>query len=141
MAISTAWPALTATKYEPAPKGDTVTRAPARDGSGRFLTGNIGGGRPRGSRSKLTETFLATIARDFESNGADALEALRLEDPASYLRLVASLVPRGLVLQYERESVFGDLSISEAEEMLARLERHKSIERRVNAIKNTPQQV
>jgi hypothetical protein len=30
----------------------------ARDDKGRFLSGNRGGGRPKGSRNKLTETFI-----------------------------------------------------------------------------------
>ena len=29
-----------------------------RDDKGRFLTGNSGGGRPKGSRNRLTDTFL-----------------------------------------------------------------------------------
>ena len=34
--------------------------SPERDGQGRFLTGNSGGGRPKGSRNKLTERFMDT---------------------------------------------------------------------------------
>ena len=113
-------------------------RSVERDDAGRFLSGNSGGGRPKGARNRLTETFLSTIAQDFERHGAGALETLRTDDPASYLKLVASLVPRGLILQHERESDYADLTISEAEEMLSRLERHKSIQRQINAIKNTP---
>jgi hypothetical protein len=73
-----------------------------RDQHGRFLTGNSGGGRPRGSRNKLTERFLDTIADDFAEHGAEAIAKLRLDDPATYLKLVGSLVPRELILQRER---------------------------------------
>lgn len=33
--------------------------------TGRFLTGNGGGGRPKGSRNKLGEQFLEALAQDF----------------------------------------------------------------------------
>jgi hypothetical protein len=33
----------------------------ARDEKGRFLTGNNGGGRPKGSRSKLGEEFIQAL--------------------------------------------------------------------------------
>jgi len=67
----------------------------ARDGQGRFLTGNSGGGRRKGSRNKLIERFLDTIADDFATHGADAIAKVRVRDPIAYLKIVGSLVNGG----------------------------------------------
>ena len=100
-----------------------------RDGRGRFLTGNGGGGRKKGSRNKLTDLVLSCVADDFRRYGKEALKDLRDKDPESYLRLVSSLVPRQLVLERERESDFSDLSIEEAEELIMRARQHRLISR------------
>ena len=52
-----------------------------RDSKGRFLTGNSGGGRPRGARNRLSEGFVAAVAEDFAEHGATALASLRAVDP------------------------------------------------------------
>lgn len=95
----------------------------ARDAQGRFLTGNIGGGRRKGSRNRLTETFIAAIENDFLEHGPGALATLRADDPATYLRIIASLLPRGLILKREQAEDYADLSIEDLEEILQR-ERH-----------------
>lgn len=86
-----------------------------RDSQGRFLTGNSGGGRRLGSRNKLTETVLSTLAIDFTAHGAAALAQLRTSDPEAYLRLVVALLPRELVLQREQqpEIDYAELSYEE----------------------------
>lgn len=98
-----------------------------RDGQGRFLSGNNGGGRKKGSRNRLTETFLAAIEGDFAEHGADVLEKLRTDDPAAYLRIIASLVPRGLILQREQEPDYSDIDMEELEELLKRERRNGSV--------------
>ncbi|WP_336980936.1 hypothetical protein [Altererythrobacter fulvus] len=100
-----------------------------RDGQGRFLSGNNGGGRKKGSRNRLTETFLAAIEGDFAEHGADALEKLRTDDPAAYLRIIASLVPRGLILKREQEPDFSDMADEELAEMFGRAFRNRKIRR------------
>ena len=104
-----------------------------RDDKGRFLTGNNGGGRPAGSRNKLTDTFLAAIADDFAANGLDAIARVRESEPATYLKLVSSLIPRQLVLQREREPDFTDMSIAELEELRDRVRRNHSIRKVLEA--------
>jgi hypothetical protein len=54
-------------------------------------------GRPPGSRDQLTSDFIAKLADDFEANGEAAIERCRMDDPAAYLRLVASLAPKNEV--------------------------------------------
>jgi hypothetical protein len=84
------------------PASNMAVTASERDAYGRFLTGNSGGrGRPKGSRNKLTERFLDTIANDFAKHGAEAIAKVRTEDPAMYLNIVGSLVPRELILDRE----------------------------------------
>jgi hypothetical protein len=41
--------------------------------SGRFLTGNSGGGRQRGSRNKLSEQFIADVYAQWQESGSDCL--------------------------------------------------------------------
>ena len=63
--------------------------------SNLFKLGNPGGpGRPKGSRNKLSETFLDALHADFQANGAAAIEAARVESPLGYIRIVAGLLPQ-----------------------------------------------
>lgn len=68
--------------------------------TGRFLTaanGNNGGpGRKTGSRNKLGEAFVADLRADWEQHGPAVIEQVRKAEPAAYLRVVASLMPRHL---------------------------------------------
>jgi hypothetical protein len=73
-----------------------------RDGQGRFLTGNSGGGRRKGSRNKLAECFLDAVADDFAEHGTKAISQVRATDPATYLKMIGSLLPRELILQREQ---------------------------------------
>ena len=51
-------------------------------------------GRPRGSRNKISEEFIAALCEDFEQHGVDVIEAVRTECPADYLKIIASIVPK-----------------------------------------------
>lgn len=51
-------------------------------------------GRPKGSRHKLAETFLSALYKNFETGGPETIERVRAEDPAAYLRVVASVLPK-----------------------------------------------
>ena len=55
-------------------------------------------GRPKGSRNRLGEDFLRALTDDFEQHGVEAIEAVRLESPKDYLKVIASLLPRGVEL-------------------------------------------
>lgn len=110
--------------------------ASTRDASGKFITGNNGGGRPKGSRNKLSEVLLSAVVDDFAAFGADALAQLRQKDPATYLRLVASLVPRELILQREDAPAVDYAELSEAEvvRLLQEQQRRKFIENALDAV-------
>ena len=68
-------------------------------GTGRFLPGNRGGGRPRGARNRLGEAFLEALHEDFTAHGRDAIQDCRSGAPEAYLRVIASLLPRELNLK------------------------------------------
>lgn len=59
-------------------------------------------GRPKGSRSKLGEAFLADLYEDWEANGKKVIEAARCEKPDVYLRIVASILPKDLNLNVNK---------------------------------------
>lgn len=64
--------------------------------TGRFVTGNIGGGRPKGSRNKLGEAFLSDLQADWEEHGIETITRVREEKPDQYLKVVASILPKEL---------------------------------------------
>jgi hypothetical protein len=48
---------------------------------GQFQPGNPGGGRPLGSRNRLTEVALAALGDDFNENGPAVIAQVRREKP------------------------------------------------------------
>lgn len=84
------------TMYDEAILRSGVKRTP-------FVKGHkLSKGRPKGSRHIITESFLKALARDFNKldeagkvkQGAAAIAKVRETDPASYMRIVASLQPK-----------------------------------------------
>ena len=102
----------------------TVGNALVRDtNTGRFLAGNSGnGGRRKGARSRLGESFLSKLADHFEQHGSGALDRLATTEPESYLRIVAALVPRvGDPVDY------GDMDDEQLQEAYDRAKRSKQV--------------
>ena len=60
-------------------------------------------GRPRGSRNKLGEAFIAALAEDFERNGAEAITECRERFPGKYLSVVASILPKEIDVAIEAD--------------------------------------
>ncbi|MCP4998561.1 MAG: hypothetical protein GY933_07310 [Hyphomicrobiales bacterium] len=69
---------------------------PEQDKKGRFISGNIGGGRNKGSRNKLGEAFIDALYADFNANGEAAIEKVRAEKPEQYLKVIALILPKDL---------------------------------------------
>ena len=91
----------------PAAETDTKTKPEKDAKTGRFQTGNIGGpGRPKGSRNKLGEAFIQDLYENWIENGVETIEAVRVEKPDQYLKVVASILPQKM----EIKTVEGDLS-------------------------------
>jgi hypothetical protein len=103
--------------------------------TGRFLTGNRGGARPRGSRVKHTENFLAAFCRDFEENGADVIRRVREDDPSTYLKVASSLLPRESQLGVDIDVTIRARSALEAYRMVRELPRAELREiRQIDAV-------
>lgn len=66
-------------------------------------------GRPKGSRNRLSENFLAALADDFDQHGIAAIKTVREEDPAKYLTVVAQLVPKETDLNIKTDETFVNL--------------------------------
>src|SRR5262249_29816924 len=91
-------------------------------------------GRPRGTRNKLTaqvfEDLLAHWTETVEpgsalTKGQEALRALHLQSPGEYLRLVASTLPKELVM----ETAVGDLDDEQIDTLIMQL-RQRALEAR-----------
>jgi hypothetical protein len=89
-------------------------------------SGNPAGG-PVGSRHRqqLNGEFIAALLRDFRHGGPKAIERVRRMQPASYLKILALLVPREHKIEHGNPaSALSDeqlaLMIAELEERIAR---------------------
>lgn len=90
---------------KPTPEQDEAT--------GRFVSGNIGGGRPKGSRNKLGEAFLSALHDDFAEHGVEAIERTRTEKPEVYVRVIAGLLPSEHTLNVNKLDDLSDAELSE----------------------------
>ena len=67
--------------------------------TGRFVIGaKPGPGRPKGARSKFSEAFIQDLHAVWEERGIEALEKCASDEPGTFLRVCASLMPRDLNL-------------------------------------------
>src|SRR5262245_19416234 len=60
-------------------------------------------GRPRGSRNKLGEAFIAALAEDFGAHGAEAIAECRTKFPGKYLQVVAAILPKEIDVAIEAD--------------------------------------
>jgi Family of unknown function (DUF5681) len=75
-------------------------------------------GRPRGSRNRLGEAFVDDLCADWKENGPQVIVAVRKNDPSTYLRVVASIIPKELSVT---KATLDDVSDEELLEYLAKL--------------------
>src|ERR1700693_6029338 len=84
------------------PEDETESR-PVEKQSHMWKPGQSGNpsGRKPGSRSKLSEGFLAALNADFELHGAAVISKVRTEKPDVWLKIVANLTPARLEAMLE----------------------------------------
>src|ERR1700730_7891019 len=75
-----------------------------------------GSGRPQGSRTRLSNALLSALAEDFEVHGPTVIKIVRIEEPATYLRVIASLLPKEFAIN---DAKLGDMSDEEISALLA----------------------
>lgn len=57
------------------------------------VSGNLKG-RPKGSKNKLSEIFLAALAGDLNEYGTATIEKMLMSDPSDYIRTCAAIIQR-----------------------------------------------
>ena len=83
----------------------------------QFKPGQSGksNGRPRGSRHKFSESFLAAFYADIEKFGPKAIEDTRNKNPAEYVRAAVALLPKQV--EDLTPNPFGELTDEEHEQL------------------------
>jgi hypothetical protein len=81
----------------------------------------ITAGRPRGSCNRLGQAFIAVLCADWIENGAAVIEQVRLEQPAAYLKMVWSLVPKQSDIK--EDNAFDGISDEELADIIAYIQR------------------
>ena len=75
-------------------------------------------GRPKGSRNKLAEDFLADAYQQWQQHGPKALETMATSEPGKVGQMVASLLPKDMHI---KDSALEDMSTDEIRDALARI--------------------
>jgi hypothetical protein len=70
--------------------------------NGKFAPGVSGnpGGSLEATRRSFNKDFLLALAADFKQHGASAIEKVRKQQPAAYMKICALLVPREMRVEH-----------------------------------------
>src|SRR5262245_9498243 len=79
--------------------------------AGQFKPGNRFGGRPLGSRNRLSEAMLADLREHWELHGKAVLDEVRNANPVAYLNAMVQRLPREMKI--EKLSPLGELTDEE----------------------------
>ena len=92
----------------------------------KWVAGQSGNpkGRTKGNRSKFSEAFISDILECWQSGGKETIERVRNEDPSTFLRVAASLVPKEFNVSKEDttlERLLDNHSIDDLDRLIAGL--------------------
>jgi hypothetical protein len=110
--------------------------APYRFEKGNNASGGKGG-RPLGSRTKLCKRLLEDLFADWQEGGIAALKMMRIERPAEYCRLMASILPKELLFETGSVTELGD---EELDQMITMLRERALAARQEQALEMAPEQ-
>jgi hypothetical protein len=81
---------------KPQSKGKGTETTAKRSGLTPWKPGQSGNpaGRPKGSRHKLEEAFVADLVEVWHVHGKDALERTAAKEPAKFAQIAASILPK-----------------------------------------------
>ena len=65
-------------------------------------SGNLAG-RPTGSRNKFSEDVVTAFAVDWAAGGPEVIARVRQQDPSTYLRVVASILPKDVLVNVQQQ--------------------------------------
>ena len=94
--------------------------------NGQFLPGQSPG-RPPGAKNRLQSTFIHALAADFETHGADAIKITRIEEPSRYLAIIASLMPKDLLIGTAAQELEDDQIDELIFKLRERLAEHRAV--------------
>jgi Family of unknown function (DUF5681) len=90
-------------------------------------------GRPKGSRNKLGEDFLADAYQQWQQHGSTALETMAKTEPAKFCQMVANLLPKEQLIPDE-----GRVQLSEIKLIIVEAAHTKPVLENIPVIKNSP---
>lgn len=61
-------------------------------------------GRPKGARSKISESFLSDALEAWKTHGKTALAKMATEKPADFAKMIASIIPKEIDVQQNTAS-------------------------------------
>lgn len=96
----------------------------------RFSSTNqpVNTGRKRGSRDKLASDFVAALAADFEEHGEQAIKDARAKNPNDYIKTVASLLPKEMVVRKPEDQLSDEEVEAAYAELGARIAARKALD-------------
>ena len=105
-------------------------KAMTRRSNGTFLSPSAG--RPKGIRNLLQRRFIEALAKDFDEHGEGIIRVVRCEEPATYLKLIASVLPRELL--YENTTAMSEFTDDQVDELIVKIREHLLEQRQEVAI-------
>jgi hypothetical protein len=94
------------------------------------VSGNPAGRKP-GSRNKLGEAFVQALADDFSEHGIAAVERVRVQEPATYLKIIGNTLPREVLMT--ALSVNANFDLSDMEDAKGYLAAYRYARDRIGA--------
>jgi hypothetical protein len=64
-------------------------------------------GRPIGARNKFSEDVIQAFALDWAAGGPEAIARVRLTDPSTYMRVMASILPKDVLVNVQQQAPGG----------------------------------